>query len=86
MASKLVQNAIAVVREEASTICKQKMVGNVWAYNSREAPNADRLVHGAIQRQSVSVGMPRAMYTHMNPDRIGVYKRPELNTKAYMAT
>lgn len=82
MASKAVQQAIKVVNSEASVICQQQLKRNVWAYNSRCSPNADKLTHGAIQRQSVAVPENRLAFTHMNPEKIGVYKRPELNAKA----
>lgn len=54
---------------------------NVWATPSRSSPNAEKLVHGAVQRQSVSVPRERLSFTHMNPEKIGVYKRPEHNVK-----
>lgn len=81
MSSKLVQNAIAVVRHEATQICEQKLVNNVWSTPSRGSPNGEKLQHGAIQRMSVSVSRENMRFTHMNPEKIGVYKRPELNTR-----
>ena len=54
---------------------------SVWATPSRDSPNAARLLDGAIQRESVSVPLDRLMFTHMNPEKIGAYKRPEHNAK-----
>jgi hypothetical protein len=48
MASKVVQNAIAVVRNESTIICQQKLAGNIWATPSRCSPNGEKLIHGAI--------------------------------------
>lgn len=54
----------------------------MWATPSRDSPNGAKLVHGAIQRQSVTPDEMSRKYTHLNTDKIGVYKRPEHNVKA----
>ena len=48
---------------------------------SRSSPNADRLIDGAIQRQSV---VPDRHNLHMkeNTEKVGFYKREELNERA----
>lgn len=55
---------------------------NVWAQPSRCSPNGALLKHGAIQRASVTPSGNSLYYTHMNPKRIGSYKRPEHNTRS----
>ena len=70
-----------VVKAESTALIESKLANNVWATPSRTSPNAAKLQDGAIQRASVSVPAHKLAYTHMNPEKIGVYKRPEHNVK-----
>ncbi len=70
------------VKADAVVVLNQKLEGNVWATPSRDSPNGERLKDGAIQRMSVSVPEDRLAWTHLNPEKIGSYKRPEHNVKA----
>jgi hypothetical protein len=58
-----------------------KLRDNVWAIPSSSSPNAEKLKDGAIQRISVS---PNRYSLHLktNPDKVGFYKREELNERA----
>ena len=47
-----------------------------YAQVSRNSPNADKLVDGAIQRQSVQPGF-YDLAVKVNTDKVGVYKRPQ---------
>ena len=82
MVSKASTTAVAAITKEASAICQAKLAHNVWATPSRDSPNAKSLLDGAIQRQSVTPDEFERKYTHLNKDKIGVYKRPEHNAKA----
>lgn len=81
MVSKYVAAGVKAVSPEASQIVQQKLENNVWANTSRTNPNAEKLRDGAIQRDSVRVPEPEMKYTHLNPNKIGAYKRPEHNVK-----
>lgn len=70
------------MNREAAQLCEQKLMRNVWAQPSRCSPNGQLLQHGAIQRASVTLDAMSLRYTHMNPKRIGHFKRPEHNTKS----
>ena len=78
--NKAVTNSLSIVaKAETTAIVESKLVNNVWATPSRTSPNASKLQDGAIQRASVSVPASRLAYTHLNPEKIGFYKRPEHN-------
>ena len=57
------------------------MVGNVYAAPSRLSPNGPQLKDGAVQRASVQVDRNDLHYK-TNTDKVGVYKREELNIRA----
>ena len=71
-----------VVKQETAVALQQKLDQNVWATPSRSSPNAAKLEDGAIQRASVCTQGDALSYVKANPDGIGFFKRPELNTKA----
>ena len=56
-------------------------MNNIWAVPSRSSPNAEKLKDGAIQRISVTPDR-NSLQVKMNPDKIGFYKREELNERA----
>ena len=70
-----------VVNQQALEAVSQSLKNNIWAVPSRLSPNAEKLKDGAVQRISV---MPRldSLHVKVNTDKIGVYKREELNEKA----
>lgn len=83
MVSKNVVSGVSrACNPEAVQVLKDKVANSVWAQPSRCSPNADKLVDGAIQRESVSVPAGMLEYTHLNPEKIGAYKRPEHNVKS----
>ncbi len=83
MVSKNVVTGVSrAVHAEAVQVVQDKIANSVWAQPSRDSPNAEKLKDGAIQRQSVSVPMERAAFTHLNPEKIGAFKRPEHNVKS----
>ena len=57
------------------------MVGNGYAAPSRLSPNGPQLKDGAVQRASVQVDRSDLHYK-TNTDKVGVYKREELNVSA----
>ena len=79
--SKNITAVSKVISEEALAILQNKLNRNIWAIPSRSSPNGPKLKDGAIQRMSVTPST-REPYVKMNPDLIGMYKRPELNEKA----
>ncbi len=81
MTSKNITAISRVVTQEALEAVSQKLSNNIWAIPSRSAPNAEKLKDGAIQRMSVSPHRDN-LYVKMNPDKIGFYKREELNERA----
>ena len=82
MVSKNVVTKVSrAVNPEAVQIVQDKISCSVWATPSRDSPNAAKLLDGAIQRESVSVPIDRLMFTHLNPEKIGAYKRPEHNIR-----
>ena len=83
VSNKVVTNALSIVlKAESAAVIQSKLANNIWATPSRDSPNGEKLQDGAIQRASVSVPRDKLAWTHMNPEKIGAYKRPELNTKA----
>ena len=80
--NKAVTTSLSIVaKAESAALVESKLANNIWATPSRTSPNADRLQDGAIQRASVSVPVNRLAFTHLNPEKIGYYKRPEHNEK-----
>ena len=59
----------------------QKLSQNIWAIPSLSSPNAEKLKDGAIQRMSVTPDRYN-LHVKMNPNKIGFYKREELNERA----
>lgn len=83
MLTKNVVTAVSrAVKAETVQVCQDKIANSVWANVSRCSPNAPKLLDGAIQRESVSISGDQLRHTHLNPDKIGAFKRPELNTKS----
>ena len=70
-----------VVTQEALEAVSSKLVNNVWAVPSRSSPNAAALIDGAVQRMSVAPDRD-ALHVKSNVDRVGYYKREELNERA----
>ena len=79
--SKTISSVSRVVNQQALEAITQKLTNNVWAIPSRSSPNAEKLKDGAAQRMSVSLNRDKPQVS-LNPDRVGFYKRPELNERA----
>ena len=79
--SKHISAVSRVVTQEALEAVSQKLVNNIWAIPSRSSPNADKLIDGAIQRLSVTPDRS-ALQVKVNTDKVGFYKRAELNERA----
>ena len=79
--AKLSTALTKVVNQQALEAITSKLSHNVWAVPSRTSPNADKLVDGAVQRMSVSPNR-YALHVKVNTDKVGFYKRPELNERA----
>lgn len=85
--SKIVKSGTAVTAiskatsAEAAVAIQQKLDKNIWATASRDSPNAEKLLDGAIQRQSVSVSYLDKQFVSQS-NGVGSYKRPELNVRA----
>lgn len=79
--SKSISAVSKVVNQQALEAVTQKLTNNIWAIPSRSSPNAAKLIDGAIQRQSV---VPDRFNLHVksNTDKVGFYKREELNERA----
>ena len=75
-----------VVKEETQAVIAQKLQDNVWATPSRSSPNADKLQDGAVQRKAVTLDEVELNFVKANKDKVGFYKREELNAKASLAT
>ena len=82
ISKNIVASVSKAVKSDAVAVLNQKLEHNIWATPSRDSPNADKLKDGAIQRASVSVPEDRLAWTHLNPEKIGSYKRPEHNSRA----
>lgn len=70
-----------VVTQEALEAVSQKLTNNIWAMPSRSAPNAEKLIDGAIQRASVLPDRYNLQFS-ANKEKVGMYKREELNERA----
>ena len=79
--SKAISSVSRVVNQQALEAITQKLTQNVWATPCRSSPNAEKLKDGAIQRISVTPDRHSASVIE-NPDKIGFYKRGELNERA----
>ena len=79
--SKNITAVSKVLSQDALLVLENQLKRNVWAVATRANPNADKLKDGAIQRMSVTPSTTEP-YVKMNPELIGMYKRPELNEKA----
>ncbi len=79
--SKNITAVSKVVTQEALEAVSQKLVNNVWAIPSRQTPNAEKLLDGAIQRMSV---LPDRydLQVKANTEKVGFYKRAEVNERA----
>lgn len=83
MISKNIVTAVSrAVNSESALICSDKLALNVWAQPSRCSPNGEKLKDGAIQRASVVPSGVNMTHTHMNPEKIGAFKRAEHNVKS----
>ncbi len=78
--SKNITAVSKVVTQEALEAITSKLTNNVWAVSSRLSPNAEKLKDGAIQRMSV-VPDSSALHVKVNTEKVGFYKRAELNEK-----
>ena len=56
-----------------------RLENNPHAVVSRDHPNAEKLADGAVQRGSVMANNDEVRYTSQNPNKIGSYKRAEVN-------
>lgn len=79
--SKNITALSKVVNKEALQVIESKLTNNIWALSSRSSPNADKLIDGAIQRQSV-VPDRHNLHVKENTDKVGFYKREEINERA----
>ena len=79
--SKSISAISRVVTQEALEAVSLKLKDNIWAIPSRSSPNAAKLIDGAIQRMSV-VPDRHSLQVKCNSDKVGFYKREELNERA----
>ena len=79
--SKAISSVSRVVNQQALEAITQKLTHNVWATPCRSSPNAEKLKDGAIQRISVTPNRHLPQVSQ-NPNKIGLYKRGELNERA----
>lgn len=68
--------------QEALTAIQSALDYNPWAVPAEKHPNAEKLLDGAAVRHAVAPADPFKMFVKVNKDKVGFYKRPELNEKA----
>ena len=81
MTAKNITAISKVVTQEALEAVSKGLKDNIWCVPSRYAPNAEKLKDGAVQRISVAPSR-YSLHVKTNPEKIGFYKRPELNERA----
>ena len=73
-------NLVSKVVNKNSVATLQKALNlNIYAKESRLSPNANKLVDGAIQRQSVQPSR-YGLAVKVNKDKVGVTRRPVQGT------
>ena len=72
---KVGPTALAVIKDKTSRYL------NPWVLEKRTAPNARKLIDGAIQRVSVSPSR-YALHPKVNVERVGYYQAGELNERS----
>jgi len=81
--SKAATTAIAKLKNKPQSLqaLQDAMEHNIWAVPARDHPNADRLKDGALQRLATTPNQEH-LQVKANPEKIGFFKREELNEKA----
>ncbi|TNV75572.1 hypothetical protein FGO68_gene6435 [Halteria grandinella] len=82
--SQQVRQALSKIKDNASLVSleeKMMRLHNPWRLAKQTAPNADKLIDGAIQRVSV---LPRHTELHplLNQEKVGFYKSDDLTERA----